>query len=76
MLGKSITYVTAHCHYFNLNIFFLQVLALFANRSILSGLKKKRCLLKVSMTRKCQNRRLQTNQRYCEEETMNTLGLD
>ena len=39
-LNKAITYVTAHCHYFSLNIFFLQVLALFAIRSILSGLKK------------------------------------
>ena len=40
MKGKSIAYVTAHCHYFSLNIFFLQVLALFAIGSILSGLKK------------------------------------
>ena len=31
---------------------------------------------KVSMTRKCHNRRLQTNQWYCEEETQNILGLD
>ena len=28
------------------------------------------------MTKKCHNRRLQTNQRYCEEETQNILGLD
>ena len=42
-VGKSTTYVTAHCYYISLNIFFLQVLALFAIRSILSGLKKYVC---------------------------------
>ena len=28
--GMSIKYVTAHCHYFSIDIFFQQVLALFA----------------------------------------------
>ena len=28
------------------------------------------------MTKICHNRRLQTNQQYCEEETQNILGLD
>ena len=67
MKGKSITYVTAHCHYLSLNIFLLQVLALFAIRSILSGLKKKLCFLKSEYDQEMSQS--QTNQQYCEEET-------
>ena len=42
---KPITYVTAHCHYFSLNMFSCDNLLLFASSSILSCLKKI-CLLK------------------------------
>ena len=41
---KPITYVTAHCHYFSVNMFSCANLLLFASRSILSCLKKL-CLL-------------------------------
>ena len=42
---KPITYVTAHCHYFTLNVFPVTTLSFFDSRSILSCLKKL-CLLK------------------------------
>ena len=37
---KPITYVTAHCHYFSLNMFSATTCSFFASRSILSCLKK------------------------------------
>ena len=41
MLGKLITYVTAQCHYFSSNMFFLRLMApFFASRSTLSCLKR------------------------------------